>query len=157
MLNIGDKIEDLVLTNQNGESFKLSSVKEKYIILYFYPKDLTSGCTIEANAYNESLDEFKKEDVLVLGVSKDSAKSHLKFIDKNCLKFDLIVDEDLTLNNYFDVYKEKSMYGKKYFGTVRTTFILDNQLNVLKINNKVSTKDDARTNLEFIKNLNKNI
>lgn len=153
MLNIGDKVEDLLLTNQNGESFKLSSVKEKYIILYFYPKDLTSGCTIEANAYNELLEEFKKEDVLVLGVSKDSAKSHLKFIDKNCLKFDLIVDENLTLNNYFDVYKEKSMYGKKYFGTVRTTFILDHDLNVLKINSKVSTKDDAKTNLEFIKNL----
>lgn len=153
MLNIGDKVEDLLLTNQNGESFKLSSVKEKYIILYFYPKDLTSGCTIEANAYNELLEEFKKEDVIVFGVSKDSAKSHLKFIDKNCLKFDLIVDEDLTLNNYFDVYKEKSMYGKKYFGTVRTTFILDHDLNVLKINNKVSTKDDAKTNLEFIKNL----
>ena len=153
MLNIGDKVEDLLLTNQNGESFKLSSVKEKYIILYFYPKDLTSGCTIEANAYNELLEEFKKEDVLVLGVSKDSAKSHLKFIDKNCLKFDLIVDENLTLNNYFDVYKEKSMYGKKYFGTVRTTFILDHDLNVLKINNKVSTKDDAKTNLDFIKNL----
>ena len=153
MLNIGDKVEDLLLTNQNGESFKLSSVKEKYIILYFYPKDLTSGCTIEANAYNALLEEFKKEDVLVLGVSKDSAKSHLKFIDKNCLKFDLIVDENLTLNNYFDVYKEKSMYGKKYFGTVRTTFILDHNLNVLKINSKVSTKDDAKTNLEFIKNL----
>ncbi len=153
MLNIGDKVEDLLLTNQNGESFKLSSVKEKYIILYFYPKDLTSGCTIEANAYNALLEEFKKEDVLVLGVSKDSAKSHLKFIDKNCLKFDLIVDENLTLNNYFDVYKEKSMYGKKYFGTVRTTFILDHDLNVLKINSKVSTKDDAKTNLEFIKNL----
>lgn len=103
MLNIGDKVEDLLLTNQNGESFKLSSVKEKYIILYFYPKDLTSGCTIEANAYNALLEEFKKEDVLVLGVSKDSAKSHLKFIDKNCLKFDLIVDENLTLNNYFTV------------------------------------------------------
>ncbi len=112
MLKVGDKAIDFVLKDQNGNDVKLSSFLFKKVILYFYPKDDTSGCTLEANGYKELYEEFKKENVVILGISKDSVSSHKKFECKYNLPFLLLSDESLEVLKAYDVYKEKSMYGR---------------------------------------------
>ena len=151
MLKVGDKALDFVLKDQNGNDVKLSSFLFKKVILYFYPKDDTSGCTLEANGYKELYEEFKKENVVILGISKDSVSSHKKFECKYNLPFLLLSDESLEVLKAYDVYKEKSMYGRKYMGIVRTTYLIDEKGIIIYINNKVKAKDDAKNMYKLIK------
>jgi thioredoxin-dependent peroxiredoxin len=140
-LNIGDKAPEFEGVNQNGEPVKLSDFKGKKVVLYFYPKDNTPGCTAQACNLRDNYDELLKAGYEVIGVSKDSVKSHQKFIEKQELPFTLIADENISIHEKYGVWQEKSMYGKKYMGTVRTTFIIDEKGNVEDIIKKVKTKD----------------
>lgn len=121
----GDKAPEILGYDENGREIKLSDYKGRKLVLYFYPKDMTSGCTAEACNLRDNYEELRKQGYEVLGVSVDDAKSHQKFIAKNELPFSLIADTDKTLVEKFGVWGEKSMYGRKYFGTFRTTFIIN--------------------------------
>lgn len=124
-MNIGDKVSDFLGLDQEGQEVRLSDYPNQYIALYFYPKDNTSGCTSQACSLRDGYTLLREAGIQVIGVSKDSAKSHKSFIAKHQLPFRLIVDEDLTLNTAFGVWVEKSMYGRKYMGTERTTFLIN--------------------------------
>lgn len=125
----------------------------KYVVLYFYPKDSTPGCTVEANDFNDLKDEFNKNNAVIIGVSKDSLKSHQKFCDKYSLQFQLISDEECATCNNYGVWVEKSMYGKKYMGIQRATFLIDPDGNIACIWPKVSVKGHAGDVLSKIKEL----
>jgi peroxiredoxin Q/BCP len=125
MVHSGDKAPDFSLPTQDGTLFRLKDLIGQNVILYFYPKDNTSGCTKEACSFNQHLLAFKKKGTVVVGVSADSVISHGKFFKKNSLGFDLVSDEKKEIITKYGVWKEKSMYGKKYFGIERTTFIID--------------------------------
>lgn len=131
--------------------FDLEKYKGKKIVLYFYSKDNTTGCTTEALDFTEYKSEFDKLGAVVVGVSKDSEKSHQKFIEKHNLDVELISDENLTLQNKFGVWQKKKMYGKEYMGTVRSTFILDDNGNILKEFRNVKVKGHVQTVLEALK------
>ncbi len=140
-LNIGDKAPDFEVNNQNNEKTKLSDYKGKKVVLYFYPKDNTPGCTAESCNLRDNYQELKAAGYEILGVSSDSEKSHQNFINKYKLPFTLLVDTEKDILRKYDVWKEKSMYGRKYMGTVRTTFIIDEQGRIERIIEKVNTKD----------------
>ncbi len=127
VMEIGSKAPEILGRDQNREEIRLSDYKGKKLILYFYPKDSTSGCTTEACNLRDNYSELRREGYEVVGVSVDDAKSHNKFIEKNELPFPLIADTDKTLVEQFGVWGEKSMYGRKYFGTFRTTFIINEE------------------------------
>jgi peroxiredoxin Q/BCP len=124
-LKTGDKIPEILGKNQNGKEIKASDYKGKKLVLYFYPKDNTSGCTAEACSFRDNYADLRKAGYEVVGVSVDNEKSHLGFIEKQHLPFDLIADTDKKLVEKFGVWGEKSLYGKKYMGTFRTTFLID--------------------------------
>ncbi len=124
-MNIGDKAPEILGKDQNGKEIRLSDFAGKKLVLYFYPKDNTSGCTAEACSIRDSYADLKKAGYAVVGVNVDSAASHLKFVEKQALPFDLIADTDHALVEAMGVWGEKSMYGRKYMGTFRTTFIID--------------------------------
>ncbi|MBC7754171.1 MAG: peroxiredoxin [Moraxellaceae bacterium] len=147
------KIPDMIILNQNGESIKLNSLKGQKIIFFFYPKDDTPGCTIEGIDFSNLLPKFKKLNYAVYGISRDSVKSHQKFCDKFNFKFDLLSDEDEELCKYFDVIKEKNMYGKKVFGIERSTFIFDEKLKLISEYRKVKAEGHAQFILDEIKKL----
>ncbi len=153
MINIGDRIPDFTLLNQDGKETKLTDFKGKKILLYFYPKDMTSGCTMEACNYRDNYQRFIDNNTIVIGISKDLPKSHKKFIEKNELPFILLSDPELNMIKYFDLWKEKKLYGKTYMGTLRATFILDENLEVIYTNYKASAKEDAQNSLNFLENL----
>ncbi|MCO6495601.1 MAG: thioredoxin-dependent thiol peroxidase [Bacteroidetes bacterium] len=140
-LTVGQNAPDFVSTNQNGESVSLSKLKGKKVVLYFYPKDDTPGCTAEACNLRDNYNVLIKNGFTVLGVSPDSETSHQKFIKKHSLPFDLIADTDKSIANAYGVWVEKSMYGRKYMGIARTTFIIDEQGKIAEIIEKVDTKD----------------
>ena len=141
VLNIGDKAPDFEVNNQNSEITKLSDYKGKKVVLYFYPKDNTPGCTAESCNLRDNYQELKAAGYEILGVSPDSEKSHQNFINKYELPFTLLVDTEKDILQKYDVWKEKSMYGRKYMGTVRTTFIIDENGKIERIIEKVNTKD----------------
>jgi len=124
-LKIGDKAPDFSLPDQDGKTVSLKSLKGKQMVLYFYPKDDTPGCTKEACGFRDSLKAIEKINTVVLGVSMDNAASHHKFIKKYSLPFPLLCDEDGTVSKAYGVYKLKNMYGKTYWGIERSTFIID--------------------------------
>lgn len=124
-MNIGDKAPERLGINEKGEEVLLSSYRGKKVVLYFYSKDNTSGCTAEACSLRDNYSALRQQGYEVIGVSVDSAASHQKFIDKYALPFTLIADTDKELVQAMGVWGEKSMYGRKYMGTFRTTFILD--------------------------------
>jgi len=136
-LQVGSKAPGFSLMTGNGEVLTLDDVKGKKVILYFYPKDSTSGCTKEACAFNDSLKVLEKKGVTVIGVSADSVASHRKFADKYNLVFPLLADEKKEMIKKYGVWKEKSMYGKKYMGIERTTFVIDERGVIAKIFPKV--------------------
>ena len=140
-LKIGDKAPEFESINQKGDKIKLSNYIGKKVVLYFYPRDNTPGCTAQACNLKDNFNTLKKNGYTILGVSKDSSKSHQKFIDKFNLPFDLIADEDQSVHNKYGTWVEKSMYGKKYMGTIRWTFLIDENGNIENIIQKVKTKD----------------
>ena len=140
-LNIGDEAPDFEVSNQNSEKTKLSDYKGKKVVLYFYPKDNTPGCTAESCNLRDNYQELKDAGYEILGVSPDSEKSHQNFINKYELPFTLLADIEKDILQKYDVWKEKSMYGRKYMGTERTTFIIDEEGNIERIIEKVNTKD----------------
>lgn len=144
-LTVGDKAPEILGTDQSGNEIKLSSFNGKKLALYFYPKDSTSGCTAQACSLRDGYEQLRAAGYEVVGVSKDSAKSHQGFINKQSLPFNLIADTDTTLNQAFGVWQEKSMYGRKYMGTARTTFIINEDGIIERIidSKEVNTKDHA--------------
>ncbi len=133
----------------------LSDLRGKNVVLYFYPKDDTPGCTIEAQDFSAKIAEFKKLDTVILGVSKDNIDSHCKFSQKYNLSFNLISDENQELCNAYGVIKEKSMFGKKYMGIDRSTFIINKKGSIAKIFRSVKVNGHVDEVLEFLKNLEK--
>lgn len=150
MLKEGDKAPDFTLIADTGEKISLSKFKGKKIVLYFYPKDNTSGCTAEACDFRDNLKVFNKKNVVVIGVSKDSIESHKKFKEKYKLPFLLLSDETLDVLKSYGVWKEKTLYGKKFMGVERTTFIIDEDGKIEKIFPKVKVKGHIE---EIIKNI----
>ncbi|MDD3078246.1 MAG: thioredoxin-dependent thiol peroxidase [Paludibacter sp.] len=124
-LNVGEKVPEVLGLNQDGQEIRLSDYAGKKIVLYFYPKDSTPGCTAEACSLRDNYTELKNAGYEVIGVSADSAASHKKFIEKQSLPFNLIADVDKTLSEQFGTWGEKSMYGRSYMGMFRTTFLID--------------------------------
>ena len=131
--NVGDIVPDVWGTDQNGKEIKRSDFHGKSIALYFYPKDMTSGCTAQGCNLRDNYQELLDAGYQVIGVSGDSAASHQKFIDKNSLPFPLIADPEHKLLEAFGVWGEKSMYGRKYMGTFRTTFIIDPEGKITRV------------------------
>jgi len=152
MLKEGSKAPDFTAADQAGRKVKLSSFRgEKNVVLYFYPKDMTPGCTTEACDFKDQHKKFK--DTVVLGVSIDSAERHQKFIDKYDLPFDLIADTDQKVVNKYGVWQEKSLYGKKFMGIVRSTFVIDKTGVIRKFFPKVKVKGHVSEVLDVLKTL----
>ncbi|MDR3217954.1 MAG: thioredoxin-dependent thiol peroxidase [Dysgonamonadaceae bacterium] len=149
-MKIGDTVPDLLGLDQDGKEVKRSDYKGSKIALYFYPKDNTSGCTAEACSLRDGYADLRKAGYEIIGVSKDSAKSHKGFIEKYELPFRLIADTDTTLQQLFGVWAEKSMYGRKYMGTLRQTFLMDENGVIENIIEKVDTKNSSEQLLNRI-------
>lgn len=144
MLKVGDKAPSFTLSTGNGTSIALKDLKGKKVVLYFYPKDNTSGCTKEACSFQENLSSLRKRGAVVLGVSADSAESHARFAAKYSLSFPLLSDEKKEILKAYGVWKEKSMYGRKFMGIERTTFVIDDAGKISHIFPKV--KVDGHVN-----------
>ncbi len=143
MLKTGDKAPNFTLKDKDGNDVSLSDFSGKRIVLYFYPKDNTPGCTRQACAFAGLYGEFQKKGVEVIGISRDSVASHVKFAEKHELPFVLLSDPELTAINAYGVWQEKKLYGKASFGVVRTTFIIDANGNIEKIMPKVKPDTNA--------------
>lgn len=143
MLKEGDIAPSFIAKNQNGEEISLDSLRGNRVVLYFYPKDNTPGCTKEACSLRDSFDVFTEKGIRIFGVSNDSEKSHTNFINKFSLPFDLLADTDKSLVQAYGVYGEKSLYGKKYMGINRMTFLIDEDGKIIKIFNKVKVDQHA--------------
>ena len=142
-LKVGDKAPDFSVNDQDGKPFKLSSLKGKKVVLYFYPKDMTPGCTTEACNLRDNYKLLLKQGYEVLGISTDSEKAHQKFIAKEKLPFSLLADTDRAVHDLYGTWVEKSMYGRKYMGTARTTFVISEKGIIEDIIEKVDTKNHA--------------
>ena len=142
MLEVGTKAPGFTLPDQNGEQKSLSNYKGQKVILYFYPKDNTSGCTKQACAFGDLYPQFREKGAVVLGVSKDSVASHKRFEEKYGLPFTLLSDVDKTVIQAYDVWKEKKLYGKVSFGVVRTTYLIDEDGIIVKAFGKVKAADN---------------
>ena len=142
MLAIGTKAPEFTLPDQNGEMRSLSDYKGQKVILYFYPKDMTSGCTKQACAFGELYPQFREKGAVVLGVSKDSVASHKRFEEKYGLPFVLLSDTERTVIEAYDVWKEKKLYGKVSYGVVRTTYLIDEDGVIEKAFDKVKAADN---------------
>ena len=153
MLEVGTKAPDFTLQDQDGKDVSLSDFKGKKVILYFYPKDNTSGCTKQACAFKELYPDFMEKDAIVLGVSKDPVASHKKFQEKYQLPFELLSDPEHKVIEQYDVWKEKSMYGKKYIGIVRSTYLIDEEGNIEKALEKVKPQQNPEQMLKLVEDL----
>jgi peroxiredoxin Q/BCP len=150
-LKEGDKAPDFNAKDQNGKAVSLSDFKGKTVILYFYPKDDTPGCTAEACSFRDNYQSLLSQGFEVIGVSTDDEKSHKKFETKYSLPFTLIADESQEIVQAYGVWGEKNMYGKKYMGTVRTTFIINGDGNISHIINKVDNANASQQILDILK------
>ena len=150
MVEEGKKAPAIKLKNQDGKTISLNDFEDQNIVLYFYPKDDTSGCTLEACNFRDEFPKFGKLDAVILGLSPDLVKSHKKFAEKYNLPFDLLSDEKKEVVKKYDVWKEKNMYGRKYMGVLRSTFIIDKNKVIRKIFSKVKVADH---NIEVMKAL----
>ncbi len=152
-LDVGDSVPTFKLPSSSGKEISLSDYKGKKIVLYFYPKDDTPGCTTEACEFRDNLKNYSDVNAVIIGVSKDPLNSHDKFIEKYDLPFELISDEDGKLLDAFGVWKEKSMYGKTFMGVERTTFLIDENGKIAKSWRKVSVPNHVAAVLEEAKSL----
>jgi len=137
MLNIGDIAPDFELSDQDGKTHKLSDYLGKKVVLYFYPKDNTPGCTKEACGFRDNFSEYRKNDIVVLGVSKDSEKSHSKFAEKYSLPFTLLSDNETSVAQAYSVWGLKKMMGREYYGMNRVTYVIDEEGKILRVYKKV--------------------
>ncbi len=153
MLKVGDKVPVIEVKDINNEKVSLADLDGQYVVLYFYPKDDTPGCTKEACSFRDWNAELKKIGVKVVGVSKDSAASHKKFIEKYELNFDLWSDEDHQLIEAFGAWQKKNMMGREYMGTVRSTFVIDPKGVVLRVWDKVNPPEHGEEVYNFIKEI----
>ncbi len=144
MLEIGTKAPDFTLEDQNGIAHSLSDYRGRKVILYFYPKDMTSGCTKQACSFGELYPQFVEKNAVILGVSKDSVRSHKKFEEKYGLPFTLLSDENKEVLQLYDVWKEKTMYGKKVLGVVRTTYLIDEEGTIIRAFGKVNASENPQ-------------
>ena len=148
MLEVGTKAPDFELPDQNGVMHKLSDYAGKKVILYFYPRDNTPGCTKQACGYSERYPQFTEKNTVILGISKDTVASHKKFEEKYGLAFTLLADPQREVIEAYDVWKEKMNYGKRSMGVVRTTYLIDEQGIIVKSNEKVKAADDPEKMLQ---------
>ena len=146
-MKVFDKAIDFSLPDENGKIHRLPDYLGKKVVLYFYPKDSTSGCTEQALEFKRLYEDFKNENAVILGISKDSVKSHLKFKTSNDLPFTLLSDETHEVITAYGVYQEKSMYGKKYMGIVRTTYVINEEGYIISIEEKVNSKKNPENTL----------
>ncbi|MDX1630146.1 MAG: thioredoxin-dependent thiol peroxidase [Fulvivirga sp.] len=142
-LNVGDQAPDFSVNDQDGNSVSLSDYKGKKVVLYFYPRDNTPGCTAEACNLRDHYATFQEKGYEILGVSTDDEKSHKKFIEKKDLPFKLLADTDKEIHEKYGTWVEKNMYGRKYMGTARKTFVIDEEGKIEDIIEKVKTKEHA--------------
>jgi peroxiredoxin Q/BCP len=154
-LKVGDKAPDFTVNDQDGNPVKLSSMRGQKVVLYFYPKDMTPGCTAEACNLRDNYRSMLKRGFEILGVSTDTEKSHQKFIQKEKLPFRLLADTDKGLHHAYGTWVEKSMYGRKYMGTSRITFVIDEKGVIEDIIQKVDTKNHALQILDRNKHIGK--
>lgn len=150
---IGQQVQDVKLLDQHGEHKSIADYKGKKVLLYFYPKDMTSGCTVEAKNFRDMSDHLKRLGAEVLGVSCDDVQSHAKFAEKECLNFPLLADVDKKLVEAFGVWVEKSMYGKKYMGIQRDSFLIDEEGKIVKHYSKVDPQTHAEEVLQDLKEM----
>lgn len=152
MLEIGSKAPGFTLKDQDGNAVSLSDFAGKRVVLYFYPKDNTPGCTRQACAFQELREAIERQNAVILGISRDSAASHVKFAQKYGLTFTLLSDPELTAIQAYDVWQEKKLYGKVSMGVVRTTYIIDASGMIEQVWGKVKPDQNAAQALEFLKN-----
>ncbi|NNC99192.1 MAG: peroxiredoxin [Gammaproteobacteria bacterium] len=152
-IQVGDKIPNLTVETTQNPALKLSSLKGRNLVLYFYPKDSTPGCTTEGQNFRDAYAEFQQLDTDIFGISRESIRSHQNFINKQGFPFDLISDPDEVLCKAFDVIKEKNMYGRKYMGIERSTFIFDNKGKLRYEIRKVKVKGHVDEVLELVRAL----
>lgn len=150
MLEVGTKAPDFQLLDKDGKSVRLSDFLGKKIVLYFYPRDNTPGCTRQACAFAQSYPQFQNQDVVIIGISKDSVASHLKFAQKYELPFLLLSDPELQAIQAYDVWQEKKLYGKVSMGVVRTTYLINEQGNIEKVMPKVKPDTNAAEILSYL-------
>jgi len=147
---VGRVAPDFTLPTDTDERLKLSSLRGKPVVLFFYPKDDTSGCTVEACSFQSTLPRFEKIDAVVLGISPDSPKSHRKFKDKYDLTYTLLADEEHAVCEKYGVWAQKSMYGRKYWGVLRTTFVIDADGRIAKVFEKVKPEGHGEAVAEAV-------
>ena len=143
MVDVGDRAPEFALQADDGREVSLSGYKGKKVVLYFYPKDGTPGCTTEAKEFRDTVKEFEKENAVILGVSKDSVKSHQRFKQKHALPFTLLSDPEGKVLDLYEVWKKKSLYGRTFMGTERTTFLINEDGVIEKVYRKVKAKGHA--------------
>ena len=151
MIKENSKAPNFKLPSSNNKNFKINKSFDQYLVIYFYPRDNTPGCTIEAKDFSKLYKEFKKLNCEIFGISKDSVESHKKFISKFKIPFQLLSDEKITALKKYGAWGEKSMYGKKFMGIKRTTVLINQKGEIIKIWNNVKVKDHAKEVLSFLK------
>ncbi len=149
------KAANFTLPSTNNNNYSLKDSLGKYVVLYFYPKDDTPGCTIETNDFNKLLSKFKKLDCEIYGISKDNLKSHDKFRDKYKIKFDLLADEEIKILKKYKVWGKKKFMGREFMGIIRTTFLIAKKGKIIKIWDNVKVKDHAKEVLKTLKTFTK--
>ena len=152
-LKQGDRAPEFILSDQNGKKLKLSDFKGQWVLLYFYPRDNTPGCSKEACAFRDSFKEYEKIEAKVIGISTDSVESHGKFVKKYQLPFPLLADEDKKVVEQYGVWGMKKFIGKEHMGTIRTSFLIDPKGNIAKIYEKVKPADHAKEVLKDLREI----
>lgn len=150
MLKTGMKAPEFSLQNQYGELINLKDYLGKKVVIYFYPKDHTPGCTKQACAFRDNYEEFKKNNIVVFGISKDTVSSHMKFVEDYNLPFTLLADPNLEVIQAYDVWKEKKMFGKAYMGIMRSTYVIDENGVIIKVFAKANPDTNAKEILDFL-------
>ena len=153
MIKENTKAPYFTLPSTNGENQKLKDLLGKYVVIYFYPKDDTPGCTIETNDFNKLLPKFKKLNCEIFGISKDTIKSHDKFREKFKIKFDLLSDEEIKVLKKYKVWGKKKFMGREFMGIIRSTILIDKKGKIIKVWDNVKVKDHAKEVLETLKSL----